>query len=681
LGNVGLKQIEKFHKKGVFSVDQLSYTYRNSKKSFRDTYRFPWALKALAIRKGTTYIAEEPHFENTETEIFMDVEGLPQENFYYLIGIVIKQKSVITKYSFWADSIKQEENILSDFLSLIRKFDDATIYHYGTYEVTFLKKMAKRYPQYVDLIEPLFEKTINIHSYFKTDVFPPVHGNGLKNFAEFVGFKWSMENANGLRSVLWRKEWEVENLPSYKEQLIQYNLEDCLALEKVKVWLQQIPLSHSEDSKKAFNNTKDISKESRHYGNIKFELESLDIINKFSYFDYQRNKVFIRESNVIKKAVKQKQLTHKNRINKTVSLRSSIATKCPKCNSINLHRHGSHKRTIVDLKFTRSGIKRWVIQYIVPRTRCKDCGYVHTLKKFNSNSKYGKNLVIWIVNQYFSYNLTGVHIANMAKELFDIHFNSGWALKQIKVHSQKYENTLTKIKEHILNGNLLHIDETRVSIQGDSQYIWVFTNIDSVFYIHTVNRKADFLDELLSDFKGVLVTDFYPGYDGIDCPQQKCLIHLMRDLNDDLFKNQDNIEFLEMVTAFGALLKAIVLTIDRYGLKKYHLKKHKKDVKKFFKMIRTTMYTTQIAQKYKKRFIKNENKLFTFINYNGVPWNNNNAEHAIKPFAVYRKKADGVSTEKSIKYYLTLLSIQQTCKYQGISFLDFLRSDGTSLFS
>ena len=33
-----------------------------------------------------------------------------------------------------------------------------------------------------------------------------------------------------------------------------------------------------------------------------------------------------------------------------------------------------------------------------------------------------------------------------------------------------------------------------------------------------------------------------------------------------------------------------------------------------------------------KRIEKNRDKLFTFLNYDGVPWNNNNAEHAVRAF-------------------------------------------------
>jgi hypothetical protein len=47
---------------------------------------------------------------------------------------------------------------------------------------------------------------------------------------------------------------------------------------------------------------------------------------------------------------------------------------------------------------------------------------------------------------------------------------------------------------------------------------------------------------------------------------------------------------------------------------------------------------------------------------------------AIKAFAYYREIADGLFTESGLTDYLTLLSIQQTCVYKGVSFLKFLVS-------
>ena len=71
---------------------------------------------------------------------------------------------------------------------------------------------------------------------------------------------------------------------------------------------------------------------------------------------------------------------------------------------------------------------------------------------------------------------------------------------------------------------------------------------------------------------------------------------------------------------------------------------------------------------------KNRNKMFTFLDFDDVPWNNNNAEHAVKAFALLRRVIDGLTTEKSLRDTLVLLSICETCKCKNVGFLDFLRS-------
>jgi hypothetical protein len=246
--------------------------------------------------------------------------------------------------------------------------------------------------------------------------------------------------------------------------------------------------------------------------------------------------------------------------------------------------------------------------------------------------------------------------------------------------SKRYDTTLSEIKGLVFSGPLIHVDETSVKVDGfSSPYVWVFTNMNTVFYLFRENREADFLKELLKDFRGVLVSDFYPGYDSLSCFQQKCLIHLIRDLNSDLFTNQFNEEYKILVQGFSDLMIDIVNTIDKMGLRKRYLKKYKKDVDRFYKQIIYKNGETELMITWQKRFKKNEGKLFTFLDHDGCPWNNNNAEHAIIPFAIYRTYRDAHFSEKSIKEYLTLLSIQQTCKYRGVKFLDFLRSGTESI--
>jgi Transposase IS66 family len=161
-------------------------------------------------------------------------------------------------------------------------------------------------------------------------------------------------------------------------------------------------------------------------------------------------------------------------------------------------------------------------------------------------------------------------------------------------------------------------------------YVWVFTNLEEVLYLFKPTREGAFLKTMFGDFSGVLISDFYAAYDSMECPQQKCLIHLIRDLNSDLLSNPLDIEFKAITTEFGQLLRRVIATVDRYGLKQRHLIKHQREVDKFFDVLSGCSYTSETAQATQQRILRYQDKLFTFLKYDGVPWNNNNAEHAIK---------------------------------------------------
>ena len=214
-------------------------------------------------------------------------------------------------------------------------------------------------------------------------------------------------------------------------------------------------------------------------------------------------------------------------------------------------------------------------------------------------------------------------------ELFHLYFSKTtfFACKGyfMKFYEASYQNLLDRIKA----SKILYVDETPFSLKLSKGYIWVITNGKEVVSIYQPNREAGFIKEFLKHFNGVLVTDFYSGYDGLNCDQQKCLIHLMRDMNTDLVRNPFNEEFKELSKAFTVLLKRIVETIDRFGLKRYFLKKYVREAGAFFSRIEETIYRTEIAIKYQSRFVRNRNKLFQFLNHDNVSWNNKNAEHAI----------------------------------------------------
>lgn len=80
LGNLKPKEIEQKNNRGIFSVKQLSYTFRPKKNPYRKRKFLP-ELKALAIREQKVFIQKLPELEKKETEIFFDIEGIPDRGF------------------------------------------------------------------------------------------------------------------------------------------------------------------------------------------------------------------------------------------------------------------------------------------------------------------------------------------------------------------------------------------------------------------------------------------------------------------------------------------------------------------------------------------------------------------------------------------------------------------------
>src|SRR5258708_20857657 len=131
--------------------------------------------------------------------------------------------------------------------------------------------------------------------------------------------------------------------------------------------------------------------------------------------------------------------------------------------------------------------------------------------------------------------------------------------------------------------------------------MWVFANLTTVAYVYAESRESAILEDLLDGFSGVLVSDFYAAYDSVPSAQEKCLIHMMRDINEDLHRNPFDNELKEIARRFGALLREIVETIDTYGLKTRHLGKHRQSAAGFLEHVADMKCATEAGQALQKR--------------------------------------------------------------------------------
>jgi len=251
----------------------------------------------------------------------------------------------------------------------------------------------------------------------------------------------------------------------------------------------------------------------------------------------------------------------------------------------------------------------------------------------------------------------------------------GWEFMDFRhLLVRRYRKTWQMLLAQLIAGPVLHVDETEVKLKDGNGYVWVFASTSAAVYVFRRSREGKFLRKMLENFKGVLVSDFYSAYDGLPCSHQRCLIHLIRDMNRAILDTPFDLELQSITAAFGALLRSIVVTIDEHGLKRRYLMTHIKAVKAFFDALAESTYESDASKELKERLLRNRERLFTFLQHDGVSWNNNLAENAIKRISYYREDVGRSVKEMGLTEHLVLLSLYQTCRLRDMSFLKFLLS-------
>jgi predicted RecB family nuclease len=693
LRGMGEKEVRSYARRGIGTITQLAHTFRprrKGKRAERKGGRRQHALSALAIRDRRIYVLGTPEIPTGPVAVYFDLEGKPDEGFVYLAGMVIVHGDVEERHSFWADTPEQESLILGQFLDQIERFDDFVVYTYGGYEKSFLTRMRKQADRQ-DIMDRVLNSLVNVLSLVFSHFYFPAFSNGLKDVGRSLECSWSDDEASGIQSIAWRMRWEASHEETWKRKLTTYNLEDCLALRKVTEFVRAVaawvgagtamPSTGLAGPQVAQVHEIDKLAGTRKWGANRFVHPEYNFINDCAYFDYQRERVFVRTRPALRKRKGRRKKPQHNRALRVSKRYLIVSTNCPSCGSGDVAIDGTisgNKRTRVkrafDLSVTPGGVRRRVIECRSPNHRCGACGEGFVPKSYRDLDKHSHSLKSWAMYLHVAHRASVGTLSELFKEFFNVGIADMEFVMFKTLLATTYGATCRSLMERMVAGGVLHADETEVKLKTGKGYVWVFSSLREAVYLYKPTREGGFLREMLKDFHGVLVSDFFAAYDALECPQQKCLIHLMRDINQDLLGSPFDDELRSITQPFGTLLKAIVSTVDQYGLRKKHLAAHRGDVTTFFLSLAETSFSSEAAESLRDRMLRNREKLFTFIDHDGVPWNNNVAENAIKRFAYYREDTIGVLTEAGLSDYLVLLSLFQTCRLRGVSFLKFLLS-------
>lgn len=677
------KLLRRYHKKGIFTVKQLSYVFRprRSRKVPRGkAATFNVELQALAIRTGKIYLEQVPKLTRNSVELFLDIEGVPDRGSYYLFGVLVCDGKATTYHSYWADDAEHEHEAFAALVDKLTEHPDAPIYHYGRYEKQALATLEGRGRNGIPF-ESVRKRLVNISASIYGKVYFPVRSNNLKELGRYLGATWSSPEASGLQSLVWRHHWEASSEDCYKEMLLSYNEEDCRALQLLTNELSKI--AATADSK--LSNVDFADRPKQQCTEVAGEIHKrFDAILKFASADYPKRKISIRATHgeaepAVKKhgAPKGHQAYQRivpGRAGRIVRVRPRRV--CPKHKNQVLAKNGDEaQKTVIDLVFSRSGCRKTVTRYVGPKAYCQRCGRSYNPPSIGlSYQLFGRGYQAWSIHQRIVLRLPYRVITQCMEDLFGERTTEASIINFMRRFASEYAVSERKLMRHILDGAFVHVDETRLNIQGTDHYVWVFTDGRHVFFRMTESRESAIVHEVLAGYEGVLISDFYPGYDGVKCKQQKCWVHLIRDINDDLWKAPGDGEFEVFVGEVRNLVVPIFETVERYGVKRWHLRRFLKSVDRFYEStIVGRAYSSEYVLRYQKRFERYREELFLFLQEDGLPWNNNTGERAIRQLAVQRK-ISGTFFKKSALHYLLLLGIAQTCRFQEKSFLKFLVS-------
>lgn len=223
-----------------------------------------------------------------------------------------------------------------------------------------------------------------------------------------------------------------------------------------------------------------------------------------------------------------------------------------------------------------------------------------------------------------------------------------------------------QIAHEARSGAVLHADETGWRVDGQTHWLWCFANHKSCYYLIDKSRGTAALQKFFTDiYHGTLVSDFWAAYCSVGCDdRQMCIPHLLR----ELLKVDDRNDSPQW-KAFSKQLKRLL----RDGLRLAKRSDFSKDryasriglINRRLWTLADAAYRDADAIRLAERIGKYRDSLFTFLDTQGVPPDNNHAERMIRPAVILRKNSLCNRSEQGAATQAVLMSVYRTLKLRG----------------
>jgi hypothetical protein len=236
-----------------------------------------------------------------------------------------------------------------------------------------------------------------------------------------------------------------------------------------------------------------------------------------------------------------------------------------------------------------------------------------------------------------------------------------------------FEPVVEELLELLKNSPVVQGDETGWRIDGQRAWAWCFRDPKLAIFLIDQHRSRDVLVRVLGEtFAGTLVSDFYAAYNGLTCPKQRCLVHLLR----ELAKLREELPAASVRTFIQPLITllqdAIQLGKDRVSMPTSEFDEACQSINdRFDDLLLNCHSQNRDCQRIWKRLLKHSGELFTFLNDPRVPADNNGCERDIRSLAAARNDGGVHRAEWSAAAFARIKSVIVTSLKNQLRFIHY----------
>lgn len=318
-----------------------------------------------------------------------------------------------------------------------------------------------------------------------------------------------------------------------------------------------------------------------------------------------------------------------------------------------------------------------ITEEVQERKWCPNCKKIVSSKteKALPGSDIGINALILSI--YF-WVVTAVSLPNIKcflKCFMSLKISTAGISKLLIRVSNILQPVYDEILENVKNDNAIWADETGWRIKGKLWWLWIFANKRSAYYYPDKSRGSPVVEKIIGKFfLGVLITDAWNAYKRIFCFKQTCMSHIFRKIR----KFIETFPKYKSVMTFYLKLKHIIkdgkkLQEKRKNISEKIFQQKLKQLKKRLELLLKWKNPNSILKEIIKKVKRQESKILTFVEHEGIPSHNNYGEYIIRKGVLKRKVSGGSMSVAGAKAYACLQSIAQTCHLRDISFIEFLK--------